>query len=119
MKFKNVDLELRVRPKVTPDNRVMLSVQVQKDDVVDLTQENPPLSTNQANTELLLEDGETIVTDRTIGRLHFQIGAGVGINITERIGVEIAGKYNSHVLEASVPYNMTGLEYGLALNWRL
>ena len=61
VKFKNVDLELRVRPKVTPDNRVMLAVQVQKDDVVDLTVENPPLSTNQANTELLLEDGETIV----------------------------------------------------------
>ena len=61
VKFKNVDLELRVRPKVTPDNRVMLAVQVQKDDVVDLLVENPPLSTNQANTELLLEDGETIV----------------------------------------------------------
>jgi type IV pilus assembly protein PilQ len=61
VKFKNVDLELRVRPKVTPDNRVMLAVQVQKDDVTDLTAQNPPLSTNQANTELLLEDSETIV----------------------------------------------------------
>ena len=61
VKFKNVDLELRVRPKVTPDNRVMLSVQVQKDDVTSLTAQNPPLTTNQANTELLLEDSETIV----------------------------------------------------------
>jgi type IV pilus assembly protein PilQ len=61
VKFKNVDLELRVRPKVTPDNRVMMAVQVQKDDVTDLAIENPPLSTNQANTELLMEDGETIV----------------------------------------------------------
>jgi len=61
VKFKNVDLELRVRPKVTPDNRVMMAVQVQKDDVTDLAVENPPLSTNQANTELLMEDGETIV----------------------------------------------------------
>ena len=61
VKFKNVDLELRVRPKVTPDNRVMLAVQVQKDDVVSFLVENPPLSTNEANTELLLEDGETIV----------------------------------------------------------
>ena len=61
VKFKNVDLELRVRPKVTPDNRVMLAVQVQKDDVTDLAAENPPLTTNQANTELLLEDSETIV----------------------------------------------------------
>jgi type IV pilus assembly protein PilQ len=62
VKFKQVDLELRVRPKVTPDNRVMLSVSIKKDDVLELSvQEEPPISTNSASTELLLEDGETIV----------------------------------------------------------
>jgi type IV pilus assembly protein PilQ len=61
IKFKEVDLELRVRPKVTPDNRVMMSIQIKKDDVLDLNADEPALSTNQANTELLLEDGETIV----------------------------------------------------------
>ena len=61
VKFKQVDLELRVRPKVTPDNRVMLAVSIKKDDVLDITAEEPPISTNSATTELLLEDGETIV----------------------------------------------------------
>ncbi len=61
VKFKPVDLELRVRPKVTPDNRVMLAVHIKKDDVLDITAEEPPISTNSATTELLLEDGETIV----------------------------------------------------------
>jgi type IV pilus assembly protein PilQ len=61
VKFKDVDLELRVRPKVTPDNRVMLAVAIKKDDVIDITDDPPPLSTNEAITELLLEDGETIV----------------------------------------------------------
>ena len=61
VKFKEVDLELRVRPKVTPDNRVMLAVSIKKDDVLDITAEEPPISTNSATTELLLEDGETIV----------------------------------------------------------
>jgi type IV pilus assembly protein PilQ len=61
IKYKDVDLELRVRPKVTPDNRVMLAVHVKKDDVLDLTAQNPPTSTNHATTELLLEDGETVV----------------------------------------------------------
>lgn len=61
IKFKEVDLELRVRPKVTPDNRVMMSIQIKKDDVLDLNADEPALSTNQANTELLMEDGETIV----------------------------------------------------------
>ena len=54
IKYKDVDLELRVRPKVTPDNRVMLAVHVKKDDVLDLTAQNPPTSTNHATTELLL-----------------------------------------------------------------
>ncbi len=62
VKFKQVDLELRVRPKVTPDNRVMLAVAIKKDDVLELSaQSEPPISTNSATTELLLEDGETIV----------------------------------------------------------
>ena len=61
VKFKEVDLELRVRPKVTPDNRVMLAVSIKKDDILDITAEEPPISTNSATTELLLEDGETIV----------------------------------------------------------
>jgi type IV pilus assembly protein PilQ len=62
VKFKQADLELRVRPKVTPDNRIMLAVQVKKDDPLAIEiNEEPPISTNQANTELLLEDGETIV----------------------------------------------------------
>jgi type IV pilus assembly protein PilQ len=61
VKFKEVDLELRVRPKVTPDNRVMLAVSIKKDDVLDITATEPPISTNSATTELLLEDGETIV----------------------------------------------------------
>jgi len=58
-------------------------------------------------------------TDKTSARLHFQIGAGVGVNVTEKLDIEISGKYNSHVLEAPVPYNMTGLEYGLGVNWIL
>ena len=62
VKFKQADLELRVRPKVTPDNRIMLAVQIKKDDVLEITVNSaPPISTNQTNTELLLEDGETIV----------------------------------------------------------
>lgn len=62
VKFKEADLELRVRPKVTPDNRIMMAVSIKKEDVLALeAQEEPPISTNEAITELLLEDGETIV----------------------------------------------------------
>ena len=61
VEFQDVDLELSVTPNVTPDNRVLLVVDIKKDDVLDVTATQPPLSTNSAHTELLMENGETVV----------------------------------------------------------
>ena len=61
VRFKNVDLLLEVTPNVTPDNRITLKVFVTKNDVVDPTADQPALSTNEAETELLVDDGDTIV----------------------------------------------------------
>lgn len=57
--------------------------------------------------------------DHTVARFNFQVGIGLSIVMMEKLEIEISGKYNSHLLEPSVPYNMTGMEVGLALNWRL
>jgi type IV pilus assembly protein PilQ len=46
---------------VTPDDRISLKLDLTRDDVTDITLENPPLTTNVVKTELLVEDGETIV----------------------------------------------------------
>jgi type IV pilus assembly protein PilQ len=61
VKFKNVDLKLTVTPKVTPDNRIHMTVNLKKDDVLDRSAETPALTTNAAQTVLLVEDGDTIV----------------------------------------------------------
>ncbi len=61
VKFKNVDLKLTVTPKVTPDNRIHMTVNLKKDDVIDSSAETPSLSTNTAQTVLLVENGDTIV----------------------------------------------------------
>jgi len=61
VRFKNVDLLLEVTPNVTPDNRITLKVFVTKNDVVDPTADQPALATNEAETELLVDDGDTIV----------------------------------------------------------
>ncbi len=60
-KFKKIDLELKVTPHVTPDNRISMKMQVTKNDVDDLINGVPSLATNEANTELLVNDGDTIV----------------------------------------------------------
>ena len=60
--FKEVDLRLEVTPHVTPDDRVSLNVFITKDEVAELVNDNiPSLSTKRAETELLVNDGETIV----------------------------------------------------------
>lgn len=59
--FKDVDLLLEVTPTVTPDNRIVMEIFVTKNDLVDPTADEPALSTNEAQTEILVDDGDTIV----------------------------------------------------------
>ena len=61
VKFKDVDLLLEVTPTVTPDNRITMTIFVTKNDLVDPTADEPALSTNEAETEILVDDGDTIV----------------------------------------------------------
>jgi type IV pilus assembly protein PilQ len=61
VRFKNVDLLLEVTPNVTPDDRIVMKIFVTKNDVAEQTQDGPALSTNEAETELLIENGDTIV----------------------------------------------------------
>jgi len=61
VKFKDIDLLLEVKPQVTPDNRVSMSIHITKNDLDSVTDGVPSLSTNEAKTELLVNDGNTIV----------------------------------------------------------
>jgi type IV pilus assembly protein PilQ len=59
--FKNVDLLLEVTPTVSPDNRITMSIFVTKNDLVDPDIIPPALATNEAETEIIVDDGDTIV----------------------------------------------------------
>jgi type IV pilus assembly protein PilQ len=62
VKFKKVDLKLEVTPHVTPDNRIDMKISIEKNDVESISADGVPvLSTNDAETELLIDDGDTIV----------------------------------------------------------
>ncbi|MBS3755472.1 MAG: type IV pilus secretin PilQ [Desulfobacterales bacterium] len=60
IEFKEIDLTLEVTPHVTPDDRISLQIFVTKNDIAEQTAEAPALSTNEAETELLVDDGSTI-----------------------------------------------------------
>jgi hypothetical protein len=62
-------------------------------------------------------DNETV--DKSSTQFNFQVGVGLGILLFDKLEIEGQAKYNCHVLEPSLPYNVTGLEYGLALNWHM
>lgn len=59
--FKNIDLKLTVKPHVTNDNRIAMKLNIYKNDISELTIEAPAINTKEASTELLVNDGETVV----------------------------------------------------------
>lgn len=62
VKFKNVDLLLEVTPHVTPDKRISMVVNLTKNDIAGITPTGiPTLATNEAETELLVNDRETVI----------------------------------------------------------
>ncbi|WP_300669777.1 type IV pilus secretin PilQ [Desulfoluna sp.] len=61
VQFKKVELRLEVTPHVTADNRVALQVMIDKNDVGSITDGIPGLTTKGVETELIMNDGETIV----------------------------------------------------------
>jgi len=65
VKFKEIDLELKVTPQITNDNRISAVIKITKEDIAEFvaspTGDIPALSTHKAETQLLVNDGATIV----------------------------------------------------------
>ncbi|MBF0100056.1 MAG: type IV pilus secretin PilQ [Desulfobacterales bacterium] len=60
--FKKISLELKVTPHITADNRISMRIEIKKDDVVSIYDADVPVIGNKAaTTELLVDDGDTVV----------------------------------------------------------
>ncbi len=57
--------------------------------------------------------------NKTSWQYNFQVGLGLDVLLFSDLQIELAAKYNSHLLEPTIPYNITGLEYSVGLVWRL
>jgi type IV pilus assembly protein PilQ len=66
--FKKATLSLRVKPQITPDDNVIMSLRVNKDSVGQNTVAGPAIDTKQIVTEVLVENGGTVV----IGGIYTQ-----------------------------------------------
>lgn len=68
VQFKDANLSLKVTPQITPDNNVNMKVNVSKDTVGTSYGGVPSVNTNQVSTQVLVENGGTVV----IGGVYLQ-----------------------------------------------
>lgn len=62
--FKKAVLSLKVKPQITPDDNIMMDIKVNKDSALPAsaaTGNIPPISTKQISTQVLVENGGTVV----------------------------------------------------------
>ncbi len=79
--FKEAVLKLEVTPRITPDDRVLMDLKVNKDnpDFTRAVLGVPPVDTREVQTSVLVDNGETVVlggvfertTSRTVNRVPF------------------------------------------------
>ncbi len=61
VQFKKAVLSLEVTPTITPDERIFMDIQVNKDDVGDVFNGVPSVNTRAIQTQVLVQNGQTVV----------------------------------------------------------
>ncbi|WP_440996382.1 type IV pilus secretin PilQ [Arhodomonas sp. SL1] len=61
VEFKKAVLGLTVTPQITPDDRVLLDLEVSKDSRGEQTPSGPAIDTQKVGTQVLVDNGETVV----------------------------------------------------------
>ncbi len=59
--FKSAVLKLEVTPQITPDDRIIMDLKINQDSIGEVTAAGPTIDTNALETQVLVENGETIV----------------------------------------------------------
>jgi len=59
--FKPAVLELAVTPRITPDDRIIMDLEVKKDSVGQIFSGIPSVDTKKVSTQVLVDNGDTIV----------------------------------------------------------
>jgi len=59
--FKKAVLKLEVTPQITPDNKIVMDLEVTKDEVGEIFLGVPSIDTRKVKTQVLVNNGETIV----------------------------------------------------------
>jgi len=66
--FKSASLSLKVKPQITPDDNIIMDLNIHKDSVGSVTTSGPSIDTKQITTSVLVQNGGTVV----IGGIYSQ-----------------------------------------------
>ena len=66
--FKEAKLKLEVTPHITSNNMISLEIKLSKDSMGEQTTDGPAINTQEVNTKLLLQNGETAVIGGIISK---------------------------------------------------
>ncbi|MBW2670710.1 MAG: hypothetical protein JRD87_12660 [Deltaproteobacteria bacterium] len=61
IEWKDIALELEVTPHVTPDNRITMKITIKNNEIGEIINNETSFTTKEAYTELLVDDGDTII----------------------------------------------------------
>ena len=79
--FKDATLALEVTPQITPDDRIIMELNVKQDTVGQVFNGVPSINTNQIETQVLVDNGQTVV----LGGI-FQTDKNISVTKTPFIG---------------------------------
>jgi type IV pilus assembly protein PilQ len=75
IQFKKAVLSLKVTPQITPDSRIILSLDVKDDEIGTIIVQSgginvPSITTREINTQVLVNDGQTVVLGGILATTH-------------------------------------------------
>ncbi|MEE9548132.1 MAG: type IV pilus secretin PilQ [Nitrosomonadaceae bacterium] len=70
--FKKAVLSLKVTPQITPDDNIIMDLNVSQDTVGQQTAAGPAINTKRVNTQVLVENGGTVVIGGIFGRTQLK-----------------------------------------------
>lgn len=68
--FKNATLSLKVTPQITPDDHIIMDLNVTKDSVGTVFQGVPSINTREITTQVLVDNGQTVVLGGVFEQTH-------------------------------------------------
>jgi len=100
VKFEDIDLLLEVIPHVTPDSRISMNINITKNDIGQQYEGIQSFTTKEAQTELLVNDGDTVVIGGIIKKTNNKSEDGIpGFSKIPLIGWLFKTKSNSDIKE--------------------